>query len=175
MHYNNKSESYNNINKAFEEESAGHVRYIILSENARANGNMDLARLYSRLADEELGHARVWYNENKRGNDNDELQHSISEEGTEATNTYPNYAARAELEGYEALADRFIANGKVEATHRDMLMHYQNQTKNGTRYTAHEDSLWHCSVCGHRHMGTTPPEECPLCGYNRTAYSRADL
>jgi len=175
MHYNNKSESYGNIKKAFEEESAGHVRYIILSENARSSGNMDLARLYSQLADEELGHARVWFNETGYGDDNEELQNSISEEGAEATKTYPSYAARAELEGYEALSDRFIANGKVEANHRDMLMRYQNETKNGTRYTAQEDSLWNCTVCGHRHMGTIPPQECPLCGYNRTAYTKSNV
>lgn len=172
MSYNHKSESLSNIKKAFSDEAAGHVRYMILSENAEKIGNSDLAGLYRRLAEEELGHARIWYGEQTESDDDGELRHSISEEGTEATATYPQYAARAEMEGYEELADRFLANSRVEASHREMLMRYLNETEADTRYTSHEDCVWRCTLCGHHHIGTTPPEHCPLCDYNRTAYTK---
>ena len=29
---------------------------------------------------------------------------------------------------------------------------------------------WECSVCGYIHGGATPPEECPVCGAERTAF-----
>ena len=82
-------------------------------------------------------------------------------------------AAKAELEGYEALADRFLANGKAEATHRDRLMQYKKEKADDSRYRSKEEAVWCCGICGYRHTGYTPPEECPLCGYGMNAYRRA--
>lgn len=167
MHYNSKSESYTNIKRAFEDEAAGHVRYMILGENAEKEGKHDLARLYHRLSEEELSHARVWYGEQ---NESEALKNSISAEGEEATSTYPQYAARAEMEGYETLADRFIANGMAEGGHRELLMDYQRKAESGESHECNEDCVWRCTRCGYRHVGTTPPERCPLCDYRSSAY-----
>lgn len=168
MNYNNKSESYKNINRAFCDEAAGHVKYRILSENAEKDGKHDLAALYRRLSGEELEHAKIWYGEQGA---HDEPQNSISAEGMEASTTYPKYAAMAEMEGYEELADRFLANGMAEATHRELLMKYHDDVEKGDRNKAYEDSVWRCTHCGYRHIGTTPPQRCPLCDYNHTAYT----
>jgi len=170
MSYNKKSESYNNIKKAFCDESAGHVRYMILSENAEKDGNHDLARLYKRLSEEELGHARIWYGEQGHHDCDSELKTSISEESAGAAHGYPKYASMAELEGYEGLADRFLANGRVEANHHELLMNYLNETKDKTRHNANEDCVWRCTLCDQRHIGTSAPERGPLCDDNRTAY-----
>jgi len=169
MNYNSKSESFTNIKKAFGDEAAGHVRYMILSEKAENDGNGDLARIYRRLSEEELSHARLWYGEQ---NESDTLENSISSEGTQAATTYPQYAAMAEMEGYEALADRFIANGKAEGGHREQLMKYKRENNNGKMYESQEDCVWRCTRCGYRHMGTTPPKRCPLCDYGHTAYEK---
>ena len=174
MHYNRKSESYGNILSAFEHEAAGHVRYMILEEDAARNGNTDLASLYNTLANEEFNHAKIWYRETRAEDEEGELSERIADETQEAAYTYASMAAKAELEGYEALADRFLANGKAEATHRDKLMEYKNSVKDGSRYRSHEETLWRCSVCGYGHTGITPPEECPLCGYGKNAYRRAE-
>ncbi len=170
MSYNKKSESFNNIKRAFCDEAAGHVRYMLMSENAEKDGKHDLARLYRQLSQEELGHARIWYGEEGHNADSF-LKESVSGESTEATATYPGYAAKAELEGYEKLADRFLANGKAEAHHHRLLMQYMEGTKEEGGHGEKEDCVWRCTVCGYRHIGTTPPERCPLCDYNRTAYT----
>lgn len=172
MNYNTKSESFMNIKRAFEDESAGHVRYMILGEEAEKQGNADLAGLYRRLSAEELAHARIWYGEQGAKGWKESLKDSISGEGTESANTYPSYAGKAEMEGYEALADRFLANGRAEDSHRLELMRYMSEAEDGSRYTAGEETMWRCTVCGNRHTGTAAPEQCPLCGYNRTAYTR---
>ncbi len=173
MHYNTKSESYGNIQSAFEHEAAGHVRYMILEEDAKKRGNVDLANIYGGLAKEEYNHAKIWYRENHKEDEESELTERIADETNEAAYGYANMAAKAELEGYEALADKFLANGKAEAHHRDKLMKYRNESKDGSRYHSHEDTVWCCGICGHRHTGLTPPEECPLCGYGKNAYARA--
>lgn len=173
MHYNSKSESYGNIRNAFEHEAAGHVRYMILEEDAKRRGNIDLANIYGGLAKEEFNHARLWYREYRPENEEEELNERIADETEEAAFGYTGMASKAELEGYEALADRFLANGKAEAGHRDTLMRYKAECKDGTRYHSNEESVWTCSICGHRHTGLTPPEECPLCGYGKNAYRQA--
>ena len=172
MHYNTKSDSFKNIVRAFENEAHGHVRYMILEEHARKSGNEDLARLYGELAQEEYGHARLWYNEAYPADENGDLEESIKDEADAAMRGYPDMASKAELEGYEALSDRFLANGSAEASHRDRLAGYRDGIKDGSRYQSHEEALWRCSICGHMHTDYMPPTECPLCGYNRTAYRR---
>lgn len=174
MHYDTKSDSYKNILSALSSEAEGHVKYMILSEDAMGDGNADLARLYDELAKEELCHAKLWYREAHPMNGSAELESAIKDETDEAASGYPEMAARAELEGYEALADRFLANGKAEAGHRDRLIKYRDETKDGTRRRSYEDALWRCMMCGHSHIGITPPELCPLCGYGHSAYKRAE-
>lgn len=173
MHYDKQSESYSNMEKAFGDEAKGHVRYKILEDDARQSGNEDLARLYGELAGEELYHAKLWYKEAGMPTGDEALSHSISHETDEAAKWYPEMAAKAELEGYEGLADRFIANGKAEANHRQRLTDYKGDMEKGARYSHHEEVLWCCTVCGYCHTGTTPPKECPLCGYSQRAFRKA--
>ncbi len=175
MHYNRNSESFNNILKAFENESAEYVRYKILEDDARRRNNEDLAVLYGEFAGEELCHARIWYREAHSENEGDELAESIAGETDSAAFRYNGMASKAELEGYEALSDKFLANGKSEAMHRDKLLKYKNDMDGDSRYHSHEETLWVCRKCGYSHAGLTPPEECPLCGYGKTGYRRADM
>ena len=122
LHYSNNGDSLNNIIRSFCDEAADHVRYSILKDDARNGGNMDLAALYEELANEEFNHAKIWYKEAFKDKENEELARSIANETQAAAFGYTEKAKKAELEGYEDLADRFLANGKAEAMHRDKLI-----------------------------------------------------
>lgn len=171
MQYNKESDSAANIVKAFENEASGHVRYMILADEAESAESYDLSELYRRLAAEELAHAKIWYKEINDGVETDSLRNSIKRENNEHNYIYPQYAAKAELEGYETLADKFNATAKVEGEHSEMLRLFLPEN-NESRYTSPEEAVWRCSVCGNTHIGTAPPEQCPLCGYNKTVYRR---
>ena len=173
MHYSNNGDSLNNIISSFRDEAADHVRYSILKDDARNGGNMDLAALYEELANEEFNHAKIWYKEAFKDKENEELAKSIANETQASAFSYTEKAKKAELEGYEDLADRFLANGKAEAMHRDKLISYRDEMNDGNRYHSHEDTVWICTVCGYTHTGTKPPKECPLCGYGENAFRRA--
>ncbi len=172
MHYSTDSDSFKNINAAFHDEAADHVRYKILSEHATASGNVELAKLYDTLAGEEYEHAKVWHGQLGAYDADRELSDRIKAEKNDRYYIYPQYAAAAENDGYEALADRFLANGRAEGGHSDTLEEYRTQMHDGTHHHSHEDVEWHCTVCGHRHIGTDAPKECPLCGYGQTAYRK---
>lgn len=173
MHYSNNGDSLNNIISSFRDEAADHVRYAILKDDARNSGNMDLAALYEELSNEEFNHAKIWYKEAFKDKESEELARSIANETHAAALGYIEKAKKAELEGYEDLADRFLANGKAEAMHRDKLISYRDEMNDGNRYHSHEDTVWICTVCGYTHTGTKPPKECPLCGYGENAFHRA--
>ncbi len=172
MHYNNASDSVRNIVAAFADEAADGVRYMILSKQARADGNEGLAALYEKLAGEEFAHAEAWHNELHGYDEARMLDERISAEKNDRLFVYPQYAAAAEKDGYEALADRFLANGNAEGGHADMLEAHRNGMHDGTLHHSHEAVVWRCGVCGHSHTGTQAPEECPLCGYGQNAYTR---
>lgn len=169
MHYNKNSESINNISKAFEHEAVGHVRYMILTDNAEGNGDHALASIYKQLANEEYAHARNWYKQ-LHGGEVEEyaLENSIKAEERQYKYTYPQMAAKAELEGYEMLADMFSATANVEGDHGRMLKQFSESTN---QKPLNEDAVWRCSVCGNTFVGIEPPNQCPLCGYNKTSYA----
>lgn len=171
MQYSKQSDSAANLVRAFEGEATGHVRYMILADEAESEESYDLARLYRSLAAEELAHAKIWYKEINGDTEQNSLQNSIDRENTEHNYTYPRYAVRAELEGYEALADMFNATARVEGEHSEMLGAFLPQNEK-ERFSSPEEAVWRCSVCGNTHIGTAPPEQCPLCGYNKTVYRR---
>jgi rubrerythrin len=33
-------------------------------------------------------------------------------------------------------------------------------------------TLWRCRVCGYIHEGARPPERCPVCGADKSAFER---
>lgn len=175
MHYNCDSNSYKNIDAAFHDESADHVRYMILAKNARTEGNEGLAAIYDKLADEEFAHAETWHNELNRYDEKSALDARITAEKNDKMYVYPQYAAAAEKDGYEALADKFLANGNAEGGHADILENYRQEQGNGTLHHCNEAVVWRCHICGHSHTGTEAPKECPLCGYGRNAYTRMGL
>lgn len=168
MHYNKDSESFNCLQRAFEHEACGHVKYTILSDKAEKEGHACLAGLYGRLANEELAHAKGWYEE-ICGNDGTP-EGCLEAEKTDASFTYPRMAAAAELDGYEQLADRFKAAACAEEGHGRLIEDYIADTEAAKRPAA-EDLVWRCAVCGCTHTGTTPPKQCPLCGFGSEAFS----
>lgn len=169
MHYNKDSESLANITNAFRHEASGHVRYKILTDNAESKGEHGLAALYRQLADEELAHARNWYRQLNGEEESNALQNSLDAEEKQYKYRYPRMAAKAELEGYEQLADMFNATGNIEGDHSRMIRNFLDSANNAA--DMHEDVVWRCRICGNTHIDKAPPVQCPLCGYNATAYN----
>ncbi len=172
MHYNKDSGSHRNISAAFADEAADGVRYMILGKHARADGNEGLAAIYEKLANEELAHAETWHNELNRYNEASTLDSRIAAEKNDRLYIYPQYAAAAEKDGYEELADKFLANGNAEGGHADILETYRREHGDGTLHHSHEAVVWRCGICGHTHTDTDAPDECPLCGYGKCAYTK---
>lgn len=174
MRYYKDSDSLKNLKDAFEKEASHHVRYTILKDKALENGDLDLADIYGRLANEDLAHAAVWYREWHGGDEERPLENSAAAEREECAFNYPRRAAKAELEGYEKLADMFEDAAGAEKRQMELLEKHIADIKNGSRFKSPKSVVWICTVCGCAREGTSPPERCPLCGFNRSAFEKAD-
>lgn len=174
MRYAKDSDSLKNLKDAFEKEASHHVRYTILKDKALKNGDFGLAGVYGRLANEELAHAAVWYREYHGCEEENPLENSVAAEREEGAFAYPRRAAKAELEGYEKLADMFVDTAGVEGRHRELLEKYIGEVRGGCRYKSPKTIVWLCTVCGCAREGTSPPDRCPLCGYGCSAFEKAE-
>jgi rubrerythrin len=56
-----KSQTYKNLQKAFEGESAARVRYQIFSSQAKKEGYVHAANVFTESSDNEKEHAEIWF------------------------------------------------------------------------------------------------------------------
>lgn len=173
MRYDKNSQSAENIKKAFGDEAAGHARYMLFGEEARRNGEEQLANVYDRLASEELAHAEMWLREmGGVGSTEENLNASIAEEKHDWMMHYMPYASTADHEGYEELTERFLNTANVEKRHEAELKEILGSRRNGSFYRDSEAVEWRCGNCGYVGISENAPAVCPLCGYPRGYFRR---
>lgn len=173
MRYDKNSRSVENIKKAFDDEAAGHARYLLFGREARRKGEEQLARLYERLACEELAHAEMWLREMEGlGSTEENLRASAEEERNDWMMRYMPYASTADHEGYEELSERFLHTARVEKRHEAELKELMGERKDGSAYRSVEAVEWSCGNCGYVGISESAPAVCPLCGYPRGYFRR---
>jgi len=95
----------------------------------------------------------------------DNLKASIEGEHYENTQMYPEFADAAEEEGYEDIAERLRAIGRVEEHHEERFTRILKEVEAGTVFKKDSPVKWVCRKCGYIHEGTEPPEKCPSCDH----------
>jgi rubrerythrin len=161
-----------NLETAFEKEAIAYVRYRAMEENAKKQGYADIARCFSKAAENELAHALVWLNETESGGSiNTDLENSIRGEN-ESIGFYINCAVDAENEGYDSLKERFLNANAVEKKHMETFTDIYERYKGEELFVSENECFWECENCGHIHKGVSPPAECPLCARGETYFTR---
>lgn len=149
-----------NIIAAFSGESQARTRYTYYAEKAEEEGREDIARLFSRMAKNELAHAKIWFKLMNGGipDSNTNLLDSISRENGEWKDMYPGFAAVAREEGFDDIADIFMRVADIEASHEKQFMesllgvHAEGAAPKATEPAAPVNKpkvkAWCCAVCG---------------------------
>ena len=178
-----KSETYNNLAKAFAGETMARTRYEFIEYGARKEGYKTLAEIIDTVAYQEFNHARMLYTflqKAKEGKiDNvdicsgypfkqkwdltDNLLFASEDEASEANDIYPKFAQIAEAEGFNETGLLFKQLAGVEESHRALFMQLHEHLKNGTLYERNCDVVWKCADCGYEAKSHAPWEICPLC------------
>lgn len=163
---------------AYVAESTAVTRYTFYAQQAQKDSYFQYANLINETAANELHHAKIFLKYLVDGGVTggtvsvdsgvltdtvNNLQIAVSEEQKEGVELYTEAADVARSEGFDELADRFLAIASVEAHHEARFRKMIERIENGTVWKRDKPVKWQCQVCGYIYEGLTPPEKCPAC------------
>jgi rubrerythrin len=171
-----------NLARAFAGESQARNRYIFFAEYAKHEGHRVLEQEFKKIADNELAHAKVFYdllvngmgsggsnvNVNagypfELGDTLANLKGSENAEREENSNIYPAFADVAKQEGFPEIESAFRLIANIEKEHEQKFNQMKTEMEQQTLYKKKQPVQWECTNCGHIHQGTDAPGICPVC------------
>lgn len=186
------SETIQNLSKAFIGESQARNRYTFYSKVAKKEGYEQIAEIFRLTADQEKEHANWLFkliNELKGESSEDlseinveatvpttlsttseNLKAAMAGENYEHTTMYPEFADKAEEDGYPEIAKRLKAIAKAEQHHEERYGKLLKELEAGAVFKKDKETVWVCRECGYVHLGTAAPQECPSCGHPQAYY-----
>jgi len=168
-----------NLLAAFAGESQARNRYTYFASKARKEGYVQISAIFQETADQEKEHAKRFFKFLEGGDVEiaaafpagvigttaENLEAAADGENHEWTALYPEFAAIAREEGFEAVAMVFeaisIAEKQHEKQYRDLLANIEA----GTVFDKGESTVWRCRNCGYTHEGNEAPQSCPACAH----------
>jgi len=181
------NETIQNLTKAFIGESQARNRYTIYAKIAKKEGYEQISEIFTQTADQEREHAKWLFRmiNDIKGEENEvvveagapnvsgdtiaNLKAAIDGENYEYTSMYPEFADKAEEEGFPEIAARLRSIAIAEAHHEERYKKVLAELEAGTVFKKEVEVEWICRKCGHVHRGTMAPGKCPSCGHP-TAY-----
>ncbi|MFA5125176.1 MAG: rubrerythrin family protein [Patescibacteria group bacterium] len=186
------SETIKNLAKAFIGESQARNRYTMYSKVAKKEGFEQIAEIFLITADNEREHAAKLFEEIQNlkkhsqedleaikveaeapttyGTTAENLKAAIAGENWEYVTMYPEFAAKAEEEGYDKIATRLKAIAIAEEHHEERYIKLLKQVEDGTIFKKGEEVWWVCRECGYVYFGKEAPKECPSCNHAQAFY-----
>ncbi|MBQ7646128.1 MAG: rubrerythrin family protein [Clostridia bacterium] len=164
----NGTATYDELWNVLGDEAIGHAKYTLYGRQAEKEGRFDAARLFYRLANDELGHAEMWMNElGMTGDTASNVENAITDEVNDYENNYPYAADKAEKEGFDTLSEKFLMTADVEKRHGAELRRLNEEMKSGMNGRSLVPKKRRCLNCGYTAVSEELPENgCPLCGYS---------
>lgn len=187
------TETLINLARSFAGEAQARNRYHFYAEKLRKDGHEALYRTVTEIENNELAHAKMFYNyitDNPdfgyKNIDIDggypyilgtltvNLEAAAAGENDEANIIYPKFAEIARDEGFHEIASTYELIAKVEAEHEQIFKKMAQHLKDGTLYKRKEPIKWKCENCGFEYSSENAFDMCPLCRHP-IGYMRSEL
>ena len=163
-----------NLQAAFAGESMARNKYTYFAAVARKEGYETIAGIFQETADNEMAHAKLWFEQlDGIGDTKANLKKAAEGENYEWTSMYKEFAETAEAEGFPHLAGLFKRVGNIEKDHDERYQALLADVNNETVFCKTEKKTWRCRVCGHRHEGNLAPGVCPTCKHPQAFFEIA--
>lgn len=186
-----ESKTKENLMRAFAGESQARNRYTFAAEFAKEHGLQALSKVFSFTADQELAHAKVFYDNLKElsggtinieggypveifDNMEEILSAAMHDEYSEYKEIYKEFAEVAEKEGFTAVAMAFRNIAEIEKIHGDRFGAFLEFIKSDKLFKDDNKVAWFCINCGHIHYAEEAPEKCPVCSHERGYFIRPE-
>jgi len=178
------SKTEKNLLKAFAGESQARNRYTYFAKQAQKEGFEQIAELFLETAEQEKTHAKTFfkyleggeveitaiYPAGKIGTTAENLIAASMGENEEWTSLYPEFARRAEEEGFKQVAVAFKMIAKVEEVHEQRYKKLLKNIEEGKVFEKDKPVKWQCKKCGYVHEGTKALNKCPSCGHPQSYF-----
>ena len=162
------TQTQKNLEAAFAGESQARNKYTYFASVAKKEGFEQISSIFSKTADNEKEHAKMWLKELKGiGNTAENLAQAANGENFEWTDMYEDFAKTAEAEGFADLAKKFRAVGEIEKQHEERYRALLKNVETASVFQKSEVKVWECRNCGHITVGTNAPQVCPVPGGSR--------
>lgn len=160
-----------NLQAAFAGESQARNKYTYFASVAKKEGYEQISSLFTKTADNEKEHAKMWLKELQGiGNTAENLAAAADGENYEWTDMYENFAKTAEQEGFRDLAVKFRMVATIEKAHEERYRALLHNVETATVFEKSEVKVWECRNCGHIIVGTKAPEICPVCAHPKSYF-----
>ena len=160
-----------NLRTAFAGESQARNKYTYFASVAKKEGYEQIAEMFSKTAENEKEHAKMWFKElEELGDTKSNLKTAAEGEKYEWTDMYDRFAKEAEEVGFPELAFKFRAVGAIEKAHEERYLKLLNNVEMQEVFKKSEQTMWECRNCGHLVIGKVAPAVCPVCNHPQSYF-----
>lgn len=177
----NESQTKVNLMRAFAGECQARQRYYQAALTAQQKKYIGIERMFRFTAEQEERHAMVFWKllRDASGESVDIsasypvevyddigqlLDAAAKDEDNEFSSIYPDFARIATEEGFTEAAAKLRMIAEIENCHRARFEYYGKLYHDGKLFRCDDtQQKWICLNCGHIHVGSEPPKECPVC------------
>lgn len=168
-----------NILTAFAGESQARNRYTYFASKAKKDGYVQISAVFEETANQEKEHAKRLFKlleggeveiaasfpAGVIGTTQENLAEAAAGENHEHTVMYPNFAATAREEGFDEIADIFMAIAVAEKQHEKRYVALKANIEAQRVFKREQKTTWQCRNCGYLHEGDEAPDMCPACAH----------
>lgn len=162
-----------NLQAAFAGESQARNKYTYYASKAKAEGFVNIAKIFEITAANEKEHAEIWFKLLHEGipSTAENLKDAAAGENYENTDMYVQFANEARAEGFNDVAFLFEAVGKIEKQHEERYKKLLKDLMENHVFSKEEPVVWECLECGYHHTGKNAPEICPVCKHPKAYFT----
>ncbi|MEI8128027.1 MAG: ferritin family protein [bacterium] len=169
------SKTQKNLQSAFAGESQARNKYTYYAQQAKADGYMQISKIFEETANNEKEHAKIWFKLLHEGNKVPDtltnLEDAANGEHYEYTEMYPTFAKEAKEEGFDKIAFLFESVAKIEKEHNERYQKLHANVAEGTVFEKKEKVFWICLNCGHILENVKAVEVCPVCVHPKSYFA----
>ena len=161
-----------NLRDALAGESIARNKYTYFALVARKNGHEKIAEAFEQMAQNEMIHARLWFEQlyGKPTNTQECLMQAAHGEYSEWNQMYPDFARQARADGREDLAVMFERVAEIERSHENRFLLLVAELNASVKASTAEAAKtapkqkkegWRCQFCGA--VFEQRPDVCDTC------------
>ena len=177
-----KSQTKDNLMRAFAGESQARSRYTFAASQAKKEGLAGVSQVFAFTASQELAHAKVFYKflaelsgrtisvdgtypVDLQADTLGQLRAAQHNEYQEFEHDYAHFAQVARQEGF----------AQIEKVHGDRFGSLADLLEGRKLFDNGEQTAWMCLNCGQIVTATAAPQLCPVCSHEQGYFIRLEL